>query len=147
MELRQELEKIKEQLENEATKKNEKCKILDIHYYKQITFDNVEGKEEPLYLVEKEVNGKVIKQLQISDKVIADIADDNTIKIRDEISNSMKDTSILIALRDTAPISLNELEKQEKQKAQMKDTKSENDKANEEKIDKNIKQRQEEPKH
>ena len=70
MELLKELEKLENRLEEEA---NEQYKIIDIKYYKHITFDRVKGEEEPLYLIEKEVDGKMVKQLQAGDRVIADI--------------------------------------------------------------------------
>ncbi|MBO5479173.1 MAG: hypothetical protein J6A04_05710 [Clostridia bacterium] len=118
MELREELEKLRDSLQQQAIERNEQCKILDIEYYKHITFDNVEGKEQPLYLVEKEVNGEIKRELQVGDTVIADIGEDNSISMRKEFA--YKELDILIQLRDIEPISLNELERIEQRKQSMK---------------------------
>lgn len=114
MKLKDELEKLKTELEEQATTKNEKCKILDVKYYKHITFDNIEGKEEPLYLVEKEVDGEIKRQLQVGERIIADIGEDNSISMKPGLEYKTMD--ILIQLRDIEPLSLNELEKMEKRR-------------------------------
>lgn len=111
MELLKELEKLEIKLEEEANEKNEKCKILDIKYYKHITFDNVKGEEEPLYLIEKEVDGGVIRELQAGNRVIADIAEDNTIILRDDLKD--KSTMILMHLNNITPVSLRTLQERE----------------------------------
>ena len=108
MELLKELERLEIELEEEANEKNEQCKIIDIKYYKHITFDKVKGEEEPLYLIEKEVDGKMVKQLQAGDRVIADILEDNTILLREDIKD--KSTMILMHLNNITPISLRELQ-------------------------------------
>lgn len=111
MELLKELEKLENKLEEEANEKNEQCKIIDIKYYKHINFDNVKGKEEPLYLIEKEVDGSIIRELQAGDRVIADIAEDNTIILREDIKD--KSTMILMHLNNITPISLRTLQEKE----------------------------------
>ena len=113
MELEQ-LQKLKAELEKKAMEKNEQCYILDIQYYKDITFDDIEGKTEPVFLVEKEVNGELKRELQKGDTVIADIGEDNTIYMRN-ISIG-KEIMLLVKLRDTTPISLRELEEIERRK-------------------------------
>lgn len=112
MELLKELEKLEIKLEEEANEKNEKCKIIDIKYYKHITFDRVKGEEEPLYLIEKEVDGGIIRQLQAGDRVIADILEDNTILLREDIKD--KSTIILMHLNNITPTSLRTLQEREK---------------------------------
>lgn len=112
MELLKELEKLEIKLEEEANEKNEKCKIIDIKYYKHITFDRVKGEEEPLYLIEKEVDGGIIRQLQAGDRVIADILEDNTIILREDIKD--KSTIILMHLNNITPTSLRTLQEREK---------------------------------
>jgi len=111
MELLKELERLENTLEEEANEKNEKCKIIDIKYYKHITFNNVKGEEVPLYLIEKEVDGKIVKQLQAGDRVIADIAEDNTIILREDVKD--KSTMILMHLNNITPTSLRELQERE----------------------------------
>lgn len=121
MELLKELEKLENTLEKEANEKNEQCKIIDIKYYKHITFDKVKGKEEPLYLIEKEVDGSIIRELQAGDRVIADIAEDNTIILREDVKD--KSTMILMHLNNITPISLRTL--QEKEQLQENEKKQE----------------------
>lgn len=118
MELKKELEKLRDELEEKANERNEKCKIVDIQYYKKITFDDIEQKEEPLYLIEEEVDGEIKRYLQAGDTVIADIGEDNTVCMRDGLDN--KSTDILIQLRDVEPISLKGLEKREQSKKTVK---------------------------
>ncbi len=114
MELKEELEKLKIELGEQAMKKNEAWKIIDIKYYKPITFDDVKGEEQPLYLVEKEENGEIKRQLQAGDTVIADIGEDNAILMRAPFGDKIND--ILIQLKSVTPISLKELEKREQSK-------------------------------
>lgn len=123
MELKKELEKLRDELEEKANERNEKCKIVDIQYYKKITFDDIEQKEEPLYLIEEEVDGEIKRYLQAGDTVIADIGEDNTVCMRDGLDN--KSTDILIQLRDVEPISLKELEKREQSKKTVKNKEEE----------------------
>lgn len=132
MELLKELEKLEKKLEEEANEKNEKCKIIDIKYYKHITFDNVEGKEEPLYLIEKEVDGGIIRELQAGDRVIADILEDNTILLREDIKD--KSTIILMHLNNITPTSLRTLQEREKLQNNVKkqEQKTQNKKENKE---------------
>lgn len=111
MELLKELERLETELEEEANEKNEQCKIIDIKYYKNITFDKVKGEKEPLYLVEKEVDGKIVKQLQVGDRVIADILEDNAIILREDVKD--KSTIILMSLNNITPISLRTLQERE----------------------------------
>lgn len=111
MELIEQLEILKEELEKRAMEQGEQCNIQDIQYYKDITFDEIEGKEYPLFLVEKEVNGEIKRELQIGDTVIADIDKDNHVQMREGFFD--KELLILIKLRDTTPISLKELEEME----------------------------------
>jgi hypothetical protein len=144
MELLKELEKLEIKLEEEANEKNEQFKIIDIKYYKHITFDKVKGEKEPLYLIEKEVDGKIVKQLQAGDKVIADIAQDNTIILREDVKD--KSTIILMHLNNITPTSLRELQEREKlhkleqkqeQKTQNKKENKENKKQEEQKENNN----------
>ena len=111
MELLKELEELENRLEQEANEKNEKCKIIDIKYYKHITFDKVEGEEVPLYLIEKEVDGRIVRELQAGDRVIADILEDNTIILREDIKD--KSTMILMHSNNITPTSLRELQERE----------------------------------
>lgn len=132
MELLKELEKLEIKLEEEANEKNEKCKIIDIKYYKHITFDRVKGEEEPLYLIEKEVDGGIIRQLQAGDRVIADILEDNTILLREDIKD--KSTIILMHLNNITPTSLRTLQEREKLENNVKkqEQKTQNKKENRE---------------
>lgn len=127
MELKEELEKLKQQLEEEATKHHMNCHVLDIKYYKPVTFDQIKGKEQPLYLVEKEVNGKTEKQLQLGDMIIADIVEGNSIQIREEFSHLLKEQDILIELKNTMPTSLNHLEKEQEEKRESEPQKEANE--------------------
>lgn len=146
MELLKELEKLENMLEEEANERNEQCKIIDIKYYKHITFDNVRGEKEPLYLIEKEVDGSIIRELQVGDRVIADIAEDNTIILREDVKD--KSTMILMHLNNITPTSLRELQEREElhkleqkqeQKTQNKKENKENSKSQEEQKENNNK--------
>lgn len=132
MELLKELEKLEIKLEEEANEKNEKCKIIDIKYYKHITFDRVKGEEEPLYLIEKEVDGNIVRQLQAGDRVIADILEDNTILLREDVKD--KSTMILMHLNNITPTSLRELQEREQLRKleQKQEQKTQNKKENRE---------------
>lgn len=79
MELLEQLQKLKSELERQAIEKNESCHILDVQYYTNITFDEIEGKEQPLFLVEKEVNGEIKRELQMGNTVIGEFAEDNVL--------------------------------------------------------------------
>lgn len=144
MELLKQLERLENTLEEEANEKNEKCKIIDIKYYKHITFGKVKGEEVPLYLIEKEVDGKIVKQLQAGDRVIADIAEDNTIILREDVKD--KSTIILMHLNNITPTSLRSLQEKEElrkpkqkqeQKTQNKKENKENSKSQEEQKENN----------
>lgn len=132
MELLKELEKLEIKLEEEANEKNEKCRIIDIKYYKHITFNEVKGEEKPLYLIEKEVDGNIIRQLQAGDRVIADILEDNTILLREDVKD--KSTMILMHLNNITPTSLRELQEREELRKleQKQEQKTQNKKENKE---------------
>lgn len=141
MELKEWLETLKKELEKQAMEHNEQCKIRDIHYYKPITFDEIEGKEHPLFLVEKEVNGEIKRELHMEDIVIADIDKDNHLHMRQGFFD--KELLILVKLRDTTPISLKELEEMEEgleTNTQLEDTQKQNKKLIEKKKDKDPKE-------
>lgn len=120
MELLDELEKLQQELEKRARHKGEECKILDIMYYDNIAFDELEAQEVPIFLVEKEVNGEIKKELQAANTVIADIGEDNQIHMRKEFFD--KELIILMRLRNTTPISLRELEEREMERQQNRNT-------------------------
>lgn len=132
MELLNELEKLQNDLEKQANEQNEPCHIMDIEYYKHITLDKATGEKEPLYLIEKEVDGKLVRQLQLGDKVIADINEDNTICMRE--GEIQKTGRILMQLNNITPISLRALQEREqlpkRSKKQEKEEKKDNKKAN-----------------
>ncbi len=141
MELKEWLETLKKELEKQAMEHNEQCKIRDIHYYKPIIFDEIEGKEHPLFLVEKEVNGEIKRELHMEDIVIADIDKDNHLHMRQGFFD--KELLILVKLRDTEPISLKELEEMEEElesNTQLEDTQKQNKKLIEKKKDKDPKE-------
>lgn len=111
--LLEQLKKLRDELEKKSKEKNKQSKILDIEYYKPI---KLMKEEQPLYLVEKEVDGNIKRELQVGDKVIANINDDNTIQMKEEFSHLLESGNILLELRDVMPISLNELEQIENSK-------------------------------
>lgn len=125
MELKDSLQKLKKDLENTARENKVNTTILDIHYYKTIKFNEAGGEEHPIYLVEKQVDGKIVKQLQTDDEVIADIKEDNSIEIKEGFKEKITIKGILIKLRDTMPVSLNELEHLEKDKQKENEMESE----------------------
>lgn len=121
MELKKELERLKSELEQRAIDRNEQCRILDIQYYRPLIFDSIDAKEQPLYLIEKEVDGQRKRELQAGDIVIADIGEDNSIVMRKEFADQEMD--IFIQLRDVDPISLNNLEELDKHKQNKRESK------------------------
>lgn len=122
MELLQNLLKFKKELEEKAKENGQKMRVMNISYYQSPKSNFIDEKESPIYLVEKDVEGKQKRELMIKDKVIADIKQDNSIQIRKEFLYQITSQDILIKLRDTIPVSLNELEKKEEQR---KDNKGE----------------------
>ncbi len=110
MELLEQLKRLENELEKQAIKKKEQCKILDIKYFTDITFDEIE-EEQPVFLIEKEVNGEIKQELQMGDIVIADIGEDNTISMRN--GSIAQELILLVKLRGVTPTSLRELEEVE----------------------------------
>lgn len=121
MELLEQLQKLKSELERQAIEKNESCHILDVQYYTNITFDEIEGKEQPLFLVEKEVNGEIKRELQMGNTVIGEFAEDNVLIMKPGYGN--KELMILIKLRGMTPSSLRELEETQRGREVRKATK------------------------
>ncbi len=121
MELLEQLQKLKSELERQAIEKNEPCHILDVQYYTNITFDEIESKEQPLFLVEKEVNGEIKRELQMGNTVIGEFAEDNVLIMKPGYGN--KELMILIKLRGMTPSSLRELEETQRGREVRKGTK------------------------
>ena len=121
MELLEQLQEVKSELERQAIERNEPCHILDVQYYTNITFDEIEGKEQPLFLVEKEVNGEIKRELQMGNTVIGEFAEDNVLIMKPGYGN--KELMILIKLRGMTPSSLRELEETQRGREVRKATK------------------------
>lgn len=102
-ELANKLQFLKFKLQKELEDNKELGKIVNISYYGKI---NLEGNDAvSIYLVEKEIDGKVQREIQTENRNIATIDNENVIHTTDDCSKEL-----LNQLKDVSPISLKVLE-------------------------------------
>lgn len=103
-ELANKLQFLKLKLQKELEDNKELGKIVNISYYGKI---NLEGNDAvSIYLVEKEIDGKIQREIQTENRNIATIDNENVIHTTDDCNSK----ELLNQLKDVSPISLKALE-------------------------------------
>ena len=87
--------------------KDSNTKITDIYYYNQIEIGDL---KEPLYLVEKQIDGKNEKQLYLGDNYIANINENGEVQLGKEYEIKIDSVQLLLQLKKVHPLSLKRLE-------------------------------------
>lgn len=118
------IQKLREfKVEQEENIKLETESIIDIMYYDEINLSkndaNLENQTvEELYLVKKEVDGKIIQEFCTSNGIIATVGEDGKIEIAEKYKHLINDKEFFLQLRNVKPLSLEKLEEQQRQNAQ-----------------------------
>lgn len=120
-ELLEKLREFKKEQENSVQNKEEK--ILDISYYGKINLSKNDEKlsnekQEELYLVEREVNGKIEYEFHTNIGIIAKVQEDGEIKICENYKELINTKEFLLQLEKVMPLSLEKLEKIQSRKSQ-----------------------------
>ncbi len=123
----EQLRKYKENLEKNL---GDGEKILDISFYGKINLsknddDLSNEREEEIYLVKKEVNGEIQLEFKANEGTIATIGEDNQIIITPQYKELINEKEFLIQLQKILPVSLEKLEKLQKDKPNNKENESE----------------------
>ncbi|MCI8353116.1 MAG: hypothetical protein HFJ58_06015 [Clostridia bacterium] len=93
--------------------------IIDISYYGKITLsvnntDILDERQQDLYLVKKEINGKTQIEFKTDKGVIATITNEGQIQISQDFKELINENEFLLQLKNIMPLSLEKLEKLEK---------------------------------
>lgn len=93
--------------------------IIDISYYGEITLskndtDISNQRKEDLYLVKKEIDGKIEFEFRIDFGIIAYIGEEGQIQIAEDFKQLINENEFLLQLKSIMPISLEKLEALEK---------------------------------
>lgn len=129
------IEKLRNFKENqEATISNEQEKIIDVSFYGKINLskndaDKSNEKEEDLYLVKKEVNGKTVLEFSTNNGMLATVNENGEIKIGENYKELINEKELLLQLQKVMPLSLEKLEEIEKNR-QAKNSKETSNKEN-----------------
>lgn len=100
-------------------------KVIDVSYYGKINLSKNDSdinneKKEDLYLVKKEVNGKIELEFYTNNGVIAVVGKEGQIKINEAYKELINDKEFLLQLEKVMPLSLAKLEELEKKRNQEK---------------------------
>lgn len=92
--------------------------ILDIIYYGKINLSKNDADlnnqtVEELYLVKKEVEGKIVQEFHTNNGVIATVSEEGEIIIYEKYKQLINSNEFLLQLRDVLPLSLEKLEAEE----------------------------------
>lgn len=95
--------------------------ILDIIYYGKINLSKNDADlnnqtVEELYLVKKEVEGKIVQEFHTNNGVIANVSEEGEIIIYEKYKQLINSNEFLLQLRDVLPLSLEKLEAEESKK-------------------------------
>lgn len=107
-EILKDLKEFKLNLENNMT--DEKTQVIDILYYGEISLLKEGLKKQNIYLVEKEVDGKIEHEFRTNDSVIASVGKDNVITISEQYKDMISNKEFLTQLSSVMPLSLEKLE-------------------------------------
>lgn len=108
-----------QELKKEVEEDNSKAIVLDISYYGEINLpsniDKSKVIKEDLYLVEKEVDGKIEKEFCTKYGIIAKV-EDGQIKISEQYRGLIDEIDLLSKLKEILPLSLKKLEEIEQKR-------------------------------
>lgn len=129
--------------ESQEQIKDEKTKVQDVLFYGSINLSKNDDdlsniKNEPLFLVKKEVNGKVELEFFTDKGSIAKVGEDGNIIINEKYKDMINSNEFLLQLKDIMPLSLNELEKiknKQSDKVNTKNNKEEEQELEEQRVD------------
>lgn len=113
------IREIKSKEEKSLNSENEA--ILDIIYYGKINLSKNDADlnnqtVEELYLVKKEVEGKIVQEFHTNNGVIANVSEEGEIIIYEKYKQLINSNEFLLQLRDVLPLSLEKLEAEESKK-------------------------------
>lgn len=113
------IREIKLQEEKNLNAENEV--ILDIIYYGKINLSKNDADlnnqtVEELYLVKKEVEGKIVQEFHTNNGVIATVGEEGKIEICEKYKQLINYNEFLLQLRDVPPLSLEKLEAEKSKK-------------------------------
>ena len=113
------LEKLREFKTTQETNIEKGVIILDISYYGKIILSTNDSdisnqREEDLYLVKKQIDGKTQVEFRTDSGIIATI-EEGQIRISEEYKNLINEHELLLQLENVLPLSLMELEELEKE--------------------------------
>lgn len=117
------LRKFKEEQENI---KDKETTIKDVLYYGNIHLtegneDLQDEKEEKLFLLKKETNGKIELEFHTNNGIVATIGEEGNIIIDEKYKDKINSGNFLLQLKDVMPLSLNELEMVKSKSTKKKD--------------------------
>lgn len=110
------LENLQEFKEKEELKTGDNNnKIIDVIYYGMLTVskndaDPTNEKQKQLFLVQKEVNGKMQYEFHTEDGIIAKVGENDEIIIEEKYSKLINGIEFLLQLQKTMPLSLKKLQ-------------------------------------
>lgn len=131
------IQKLREfKIKQEENIKQETESIIDISYYGEINLSkndaDLKNKTvEELYLVKKEVAGKMIQEFHTSDGIIATVGEEGKIVITEQYKHLINDKEFLLQLRNVMPLSLEKLEEKQRENLKSNQTESSKKLANE----------------
>lgn len=107
-------------------------KILDISFYGKINLSKKDDdlsneKQEEIYLIKKEIDGKIQLEFKANEGTIATIGEDDQVIITPQYKELINENEFLIQLQKIMPISLEKLEKLQKEEQQLKENALEED--------------------
>lgn len=108
-EILKELKEFKLNLENNIA--DDKTQVMDVSYYGEMNLSKEE--KQNIYLVEKEVDGKIEHEFRTNDGVIATVGEDNVITISEQYKGIISEKEFLVL----KPLSLEKLEELQHQHA------------------------------
>lgn len=114
--------------------------IIDIVYYGKLNTSKNDTdlsniKQEDLYLVKKEENGKQVLEFQTDYGVVAKVGENGTIQISEQYRKFINEKEFLLQLEKVMPISLEKLEEIEQRKQKENTEKIKNNTQTEKQID------------
>lgn len=120
-----------QEFKKEIEKDNNKVIVLDISYYGEInlsnSIDSSKVIKEDLFLVKKEIDGKVEEEFCTKNGTLAKVNENGEIKISEQYKNLIDENELLSKLKDVLPMSLSKLEQLEKKRESRKTTSEKKD--------------------
>lgn len=109
-----------QEFKKEVEKDNKKIIILDVSYYGEINLPNNIDKtkviKEDLFLVKKEIDGKIEEEFCTKNSTLAKVNENGEIVISEKYKGLIDENHLLSKLKDILPMSLSKLEQIEKKR-------------------------------